>query len=700
LEKSIFQRKVKSIADRPALAIWRLAWRRNMTARALSLRDISIRTKIAVTLGVLVLTMCATGLFSVDRIMRVHETTEHINTSWLPSVRYIGDVRYNMARHRAIISRHIMTSDQDEKAQIEGRVHLAEKNVEDIRKIYEPLIATAAEREAYDAFVQAWQAYLAECARMLAISAKGNNAEAMKFFTTEVSGVGLKAESTIEKIVEVNLGGANAAEQDGTALYLSSRNFQIVSIGFSILFALAAGFFLTRGVARPVKAMTEAMTRLASGDLDVSIPAAGQRDEIGRMADAVLVFKQQAIENRRQAERTMVAEQEAVKLRTQAILDMATTVERETTSAIEAITATAGRVDQATQDMSQFASSVAVDTQSVAAASEQALANSQAVAAAAEQLSSSIHEISAQVARTAQITQHAVVSGEAAAGTMRSLMDAVSKVSEVTKLIGEIASQTNLLALNATIEAARAGEAGRGFSVVAAEVKNLANQTARSTEDINRQIAEIQSVTGAAVSAMAEVGDRVREIDGATTAIAAAIEQQGAATSEIARNVSQTTSAALEVSEKIQNVSVGAGHVRVRADDVRACIAEVTDDIGGLREILVRVVRSSTADANRRMSVRHAISAHGEIFDRAGKRHVGELLDISETGARIRCSPEMGQGEAGTLMVQGFAAELPFIVRGKKEDSLHVELQLSEPLSASYLQWMNGRTKSDLARAS
>jgi methyl-accepting chemotaxis protein len=648
----------------------------------------------------LVLTTCAVGVFSADRIMKVHGTTVNINISLLPSIRYIGEVRYNMARHRAIISRHVMTTQPEQKKQIEDRVRLAEKNVEDKRKIYEALIASAAEREAYDVFVPAWQAYLAACEKMLAISTRGDNAEAMKFFITEVSTIGLKAESIVDRIVEINLSGAQAAEQAGTALYLTSRNFLIASAGFAILFALAAGYFLTRAVARPVKAMTTAMTRLADGDVDVFIPAAGQRDEIGHMADAVLVFKQQAIENLRQAEQIKQGEQKAVKLRTQAILDMAATVERETSGAIETIAASARQVDQATRAMSQFASSVATDTRSVAGASEQALANSQAVAVAAKQLSSSIHEIAAQVARTAQITQHAVVSGESAAGTMRTLGDAVGKISEVTKLIGEIASQTNLLALNATIEAARAGEAGRGFSVVAAEVKNLASQTARSTEDINRQIVEIQAATEAAVGAMADVDGRVREIDGATTAIAAAIEQQGAATTEIARNISQTTSAALEVSEKTQNVSTGAGQVNSRADAVRIGMGEVTTSIGGLREILVRVVRTSMADANRRMSMRHVVAARGQVFDSAGRQHEAELLDISETGVRLRCSPEMRPGETGSVKVQGLSAALPFIVRQANGDNLHVELRLSSALSDEYRLWMDDHVKPGLARAS
>jgi len=155
----------------------------------------------------------------------------------------------------------------------------------------------------------------------------------MKFFITEVSVVGLKAETTIDSIVAINLSGANAAELAGTTLYTTSRNFLLAASGFAILFALVAGCFLISAVASPVKAMTTAMTRLAAGDLDVLIPAAGQRDEIGRMADAVLVFKQQAHENMRQAEHIKAAELEAVKLRTQAILDMAATVERETTGA-------------------------------------------------------------------------------------------------------------------------------------------------------------------------------------------------------------------------------------------------------------------------------------------------------------------------------------------------------------------------------
>lgn len=671
-----------------------------MAWQDLKWRHVAIRTKIAALLGVLVIIFCCAGLFSIDRLMRVHETTIDINQSWLPSVRYIGDIRYNMARHRAIISRHIMVFEPDQKRQVESRAALAAKNVDNARKLYEPLINSPAERAAYDAFVQAWEVYLAACAKMLAVSSLGDSANAMKLFVEDISSVGLKAESTLDKIFEINLAGANAAESAGTALYDSSRLLLAAAIGFAIFVAVASGYFLTASVAKPVRTMTRAMTQLAEGQLDVSIPATGQRDEIGSMADAVLVFKQQAIENRRQGEREAEAEAQAAESRKQAIIDMAGRVETETGSAVEAIEATAREVDRAAQEMSQFAATVSTDTQSVAEASGHALGNAEAVSAAAEQLSSSIQEITSQIVRTAEVAQRAVASGETAAGTFRSLTDAVAKISDVTKLIGDVASQTNLLALNATIEAARAGDAGRGFAVVAAEVKNLASQTARSTDDINRQIEEIQTVTSAAVKAMAEVGDRIREIDESTKSIAGTIEQQGAATQEIANNVSETASAAREVSQKIQNVSAGAEQVDGRARSVRASIGDVTEKIAGLREILVRVVRTSTEDANRRMARRYPVTVPSEILDSRGERRHGDVLDVSETGAQIRCSPEIRPGETGSLRLQGIAAALPFVVRAKGVDRLHVELQLTGASKDSYLQWLNSQIGNAIPRAS
>ncbi|MFN8701493.1 MAG: methyl-accepting chemotaxis protein, partial [Rhodospirillales bacterium] len=351
----------------------------------------------------------------------------------------------------------------------------------------------------------------------------------------------------------------------------------------SLMILAIAGLAVGSIAVRPLDALTGAMKRLADGDRAVEVPGVGRKDELGRMAAAMQVFKDNALETERLKAEQAREREAAEAQKREAVRGMAETVERETTTAVSSMATTSKQVDAAAQGMTKLAENVSRDSQSVAAASEQALVSVQTVSSAADELAASIGEISGQVARASSVTKTAVDAGEKAQATIRSLSNAVARISEVTKLIGEIAGQTNLLALNATIEAARAGDAGKGFAVVASEVKNLASQTAKATDEIGGQIAEIQTATGASVEAMRAIGQTIAKMNEIATGIASAVEEQGAATQEIARNVQQAAAGTNEVSSNIAGVTQAASETGTSASQVKDAASTLGTQSSDLR---------------------------------------------------------------------------------------------------------------------
>jgi methyl-accepting chemotaxis protein len=415
------------------------------------------------------------------------------------------------------------------------------------------------------------------------------------------------------------------------AVGLSDMSIALLVIGIAMSAIIM--FILHRHVVEPLGGLTGSLLRIGDGDLSMEVPTFGtRRDEIADMAKALKTLHERTSDNVRLRSEQAENEARAKAERLNALSGMANTIEDESRNSVDQVAIQASIMDETALAMEQSASQVGENAQNVAAAADQALNNAEAVASATEELSASIREISSQVNHAMEITRGAVRDGEQARITIESLRQVVEQIGGVANLINEIAGQTNLLALNATIEAARAGEAGKGFAVVASEVKNLANQTARSTEEITAKIAEVQQATAATVKAVGDISDAIYQVDQVSSTIAAAVEQQSAATRDIARNVAQTTDANREVAQRIALVSSEAQASGEKAASLRAISTRVTDGVTNLRRTLVRVVRTAVADVDRRSAQRYHVDQQAEITLESMRRNV-TLLNISGGGA-------------------------------------------------------------------
>ena len=367
----------------------------------------------------------------------------------------------------------------------------------------------------------------------------------------------------------------------------AKRSAYRAAIGFMALAAVLGvviAALLSRGVLRPIRAMTAAMGQLAAGDTGITIPSRAAGDEIGAMARAVEVFRTNALERARlereqESERTRAAEE-----RRTAMQGLAERFQAQIGHIVDGVGAASGALEGTATTMSRNADDTSRQAGAVAGASQQASANVQTVAAATEELSGSVSEVARQVQDGTRLAQTAVSEAERTHARVTHLSEAAQKISDVVRLINDIAGQTNLLALNATIEAARAGEAGKGFAVVASEVKNLATQTAKATEEIASQINGMQQATGGVVEAIGAIGRSIGAIAEITTTIAASVGEQGAATAEIARNIQQVAVGAGEISATIAAVTEATGETGAAATEVLTASQQLARQAATLRE--------------------------------------------------------------------------------------------------------------------
>ncbi|KLN60614.1 hypothetical protein WH96_12620 [Kiloniella spongiae] len=369
-------------------------------------------------------------------------------------------------------------------------------------------------------------------------------------------------------------------ETDGTVT--TTNTVIVIATVIAILLGGGLGLLVGRGIAQPIKQMTAVMGRLAGGEKKVDIPGLEREDEVGEMATAVQVFKDNMIRTdelaKEQAEIQQLREE-----RTNRISSLTQDFDSGVSVLLESVGAAVSEMEGTATSMSDIAQQTKERATVVSGAAQEASVNVQSVASATEELSYSIKEISQQVNQSSEMTSKAVAEAGKTDQQIQGLANTADQIGDVVSLISDIAEQTNLLALNATIEAARAGEAGKGFAVVASEVKNLANQTAKATEQISSQIDAVQSDTKSAVTAIQSITSTINEINQIASAIASAVEEQGAATSEISRNIELAANGAGEVTTNIESVSLAANDAGTASEQVSTATRELNTKADNLR---------------------------------------------------------------------------------------------------------------------
>ncbi len=437
-------------------------------------------------------------------------------------------------------------------------------------------------------------------------------------------GISLSAPELVAKAAELDTSAKTLTDAaDKASSYFDSKTIErtelmksgitnseyssIIIGGVAVLMGIGIALSIARAVATPIQGLTQAMRELADGKIDIDVPYLTKKDEIGKMAAALGIFKQNALAklaSDREAERLKAEadrqqreqlarereETEARLARAQRIDALIKSFEIDSSTSISALGHSAEMLKKVGTDLNLIVAQTQSASSAVAGAAEQASANVQTVSASTEEMAASTKEIAHQIAYSTTATQRAVEAGNKASTMVAELAGMSERISAIVGVISDVAAKTDLLALNATIEAARAGDAGKGFAVVASEVKQLASQTAKATEDIAGQVRAIQDATRSTVTTIDTVSEAIRSVSEISSAIAAAIDEQSAATNEISRNTQETAGATQEVTHKINEVAKMSEHSADAGRSVEKTSAEVIAQTQQLRDGVERFI--------------------------------------------------------------------------------------------------------------
>ena len=555
----------------------------------LNLSHFKILYKLLILVGVLTVVtaaVSAVGIYAINDLSTMTTRVDTAGTETKTAAR-LGQnaVTLNRAEYR-------LAADPNDE-QIKELADAIASEREQFRERLEVIRASAGETQTalLDEVEQAYQAYLSEIQKTLSVGREKsglvdiNSAQEAIVNSARTSRRAATAlEDTIKAYVDYTdkKAGQISLDAQSTADQMNMIMTAIALIG--VIGGGVLGFCLAQfGIAKPIDASVKSLRSLAKGDLDTAIAGNGRKDELGDIAQAMTVFKDNMLRNREMEREAEEARERAEQEKQKMMNDLASRFEERVGGVIETVGGATTELQATAQQLSSAAEETDVQSTAVAAAAEQASGNVQTVAAASEELSSAIAEVSKQVGEVAQRSTSAAESGKLAQSELDELSKSIEKVNDVVESINDVAEQTNLLALNATIEAARAGEAGKGFAVVASEVKALANQTRKMTDTVSGHISLVLESSERAVGGMKRILQQVDEIDGVATTVASAVEEQSAATSEISRNAQEASTGTGEVSRNITGVQTAAGETGQGASNLRTAADELAQQSSVLK---------------------------------------------------------------------------------------------------------------------
>jgi methyl-accepting chemotaxis protein len=561
------------------------------------LASYSIRTKIIAVVAFLLVAMTGMGLLAVRNMRAINANTVDIATSWMPSVRVLGDLRAGVITYRNVVREHMLSETLEEKLAMEKTLATVIEVTTKARTAYEPMITSAEERALYTEWVKLWESYKKSSDEVMALSRKAAGQvprEAHELNTKTANKIALEADAVLRKDIDLNNAGADKAAQEAADNYATSLMMLAGILGAAVIAGIGISYYLVRDVSDGIASIVIPMQALGKGDLSAKVSHQGEKTEIGAMADTLQVFKQ-ALIAKKAADEAAAADAEAKIERGRRVDGITRNFESVIGEIVQTVSSASTQLEASAGTLSATAERSQALTSTVALASGEASTNVQSVASATEELSSSVTEIGRQVQESARMATDAVGQARVTNDRVSQLSMAASRIGDVVELINTIAGQTNLLALNATIEAARAGDAGRGFAVVASEVKALAEQTAKATGEISQQITGIQGATQESVNAIKEISGTIERLAEISSAIAAAVEEQGAATQEISRNVQQAARGTQQVSSNISDVQRGAGETGAASSQVLSAAQSLSGDSNRLRHEVGKFLESVRA---------------------------------------------------------------------------------------------------------